>query len=289
MFKFISFILVIGFMMAFENGNLLATETNDAEVHYFRGIEFGKAPKLKPNYVETQSAFKVGYTKKLKGDDDFQENTASVGYGCLGAYQGCMFGSTIALFVILWDSQKPHSRQIFKNPEATWIGGAILSAAAGGYLGSKAGATKPVLDDDGNVITAVEVKANMDSFYRKRYCIGGGILSAVPALIWGVLLIATICDCSIGCPEEFGYDGGSCLGFACCDSCSDSECSGLLVASTAVFELTAIISSYYIGKYYDQQRAINRIKAQRLKQKKHAFNEQEMADGFRLQLLNVTF
>ena len=80
MFKFISFVLVIVFMMVFGNGNLLVAETNDAEMHYFRSIEyymhkqyynatpeFGKALKLKPNYAEAQSALKVVYAK-LEGD-----------------------------------------------------------------------------------------------------------------------------------------------------------------------------------------------------------------------------
>jgi hypothetical protein len=39
---------------------------------------------------------------------------------------------------------------------------------------------KPVLDDDGNVISEEEIKANMGDRYRKGCTIGGGCLSNVP-------------------------------------------------------------------------------------------------------------
>ena len=146
MFKFISFILVMGCMIVFGSGNLLAAEANDAEMHYFRGIEyyihkqyydatleFGKAIRLKPNYADAESAFKLAYAK-LKGDDS-QVNIASLGYGCLGAYQGCIFGSAIWFLDLELDALD----NIPEEAEAIiFIGGPILGAVIGGYLGLKA-------------------------------------------------------------------------------------------------------------------------------------------------------
>jgi len=81
MYKFISFALVIGCIMVFGSSNLLAAEANDAEMHYFLGIEyymhkqyydatleFGEAIMLKPDYAEAESAFKVAYAKLKEND-----------------------------------------------------------------------------------------------------------------------------------------------------------------------------------------------------------------------------
>jgi len=150
MFKFITFVLVIGFILFFFSGNLLAAEANDAEIHYFRGIEyymykqyynatleFGKAIKLKPDYTEAQSAFKVAYAK-LKEDDSEEniapqhekEKTFSPVYGCLGAYRGAIFGFTVGVIAGSTVNEKP-ARPII-------IGFAILGAVTGGYSGSQA-------------------------------------------------------------------------------------------------------------------------------------------------------
>ena len=134
MFRFIRLVVLIGFIMVFGNMNLLAAKANDAEMHYFRGVEhymhkqyhlatleFGKALKLKPNYTEAQSAFKVAYAKAGGG------SSASLGYGCLGAYQGALLASAAGCLA---------------SDVRVFVIGSVLGIAIGGYLGSKAETSK---------------------------------------------------------------------------------------------------------------------------------------------------
>jgi len=122
--------LLIGFMMVFGNMNLLAAKANDAETHYFRGVEhymhkqyhlatmeFGKALNLKPNYTEAQMAFKMASAKAGGG------SSTSLGYGCLGAYQGAVLGCATGCLA---------------SDMRVFVIGSILGVAVGGYLGSKA-------------------------------------------------------------------------------------------------------------------------------------------------------
>jgi cyanophycinase-like exopeptidase len=120
----------------------------------------------------------------------------------------------------------------------------------------------PALDDDGYLITRAEIEANMGSGYRKGCAIGGGFLSAFPSSLGGFIVSDFIS------PEE------------------SKPVIGILSAIS--FEAAGITASYYIGKHFDRQRAINRIKALR-RQKKQSLGEQEMTDVFCLQLLKVTF
>jgi hypothetical protein len=126
----------------------------------------------------------------------------------------------------------------------------------------------PVLDDDGNVITEAEIKANMGDGYRFRFSIEGGVLSAGVGFLVGVLLA-----------EKF--DGGA------------MEYQILKVPSF-VFSLAAttsvgITASYYTGKHFDRQRAIRRIEEQRRKQKEQSFLYQGGDGQFYMRLLSVKF
>jgi len=125
MFKFISFVLVIVFMMVLGSVNLLAVEANDAETHYFRGVEyfmrkqyhlatleFGaerseaakrlfRALKLNPNYAEAQSSFKVAYAKMKKSDSDEDGSGFADSYhGCVSFLSDPIGRSTLAGFLI---------------------------------------------------------------------------------------------------------------------------------------------------------------------------------------------
>jgi uncharacterized protein (UPF0333 family) len=91
---------------------------------------------------------------------------------------------------------------------------------------------EPVLDDKNNVITEAEIEENTGSGYRKGCAIGGGFLSAFPSLLGGGLVGEFIS------PEV-----------------------GILIAIS--FEAAGITASYYIGKDFDRQRAINRIAQQK--------------------------
>ncbi|MBM3234943.1 hypothetical protein FJZ31_01460 [Candidatus Poribacteria bacterium] len=180
MFKFISFILVIGCMIVFGSGNLLAAEANDAEMHYFRGIEyyihkqyydatleFGKAIRLKPNYADAESAFKLAYAK-LKGDDS-QVNIVSPGYGCLGAYQWCIFGFAIWFFGRLESGALDNIPE--EAEEIIFIGGPILGAVIGGYLGLKADKAWKKGCLIGGAVIATSVALYM--YYRIGEALGG--------------------------------------------------------------------------------------------------------------------
>jgi len=141
MFKFISLVLVIVFMMMFGNMSLLAAKANDAETHYFRGVEhhmhkqyhlatmeFGKALKLNPHYAEAQSAVKVAYAKAGGG------NSLSLGYGALGVYQGAVFGTIVGGYVATKMDWGDNGYRLHYKPII--IGGAILGAAIGGCWGA---------------------------------------------------------------------------------------------------------------------------------------------------------
>ncbi len=165
MFRFISFVLLITFMIVLGSSNLRAAEANDAEMHYFRGVEyymrkqyhlatleFGKALKLNPHYAEAQSAFKVAYAK-LKGNGS-EENITSEnnetlspdygcllgGYGCLGAYQGAIFGGVIGVHVgvRVCEAQNNCGWEIISFAGKGLIVGALTGAVMGGFLGSRA-------------------------------------------------------------------------------------------------------------------------------------------------------
>ena len=129
----------------------------------------------------------------------------------------------------------------------------------------------PVWDDDGYLITEAEIEANMGSGYRIGCVIGGAGLSVVPAFYGG-----------------YGFAPFLICGFLLDDdsySCGDWAFAVGLIA----IEMAGIIASYHLGKYYDRQRTIYRIKAQRRKQKEHAFGEQDITDGFYFRLLKGTF
>ena len=134
---------------------------------------------------------------------------------------------------------------------------------------------KPILDDDGNVITEWEIKENMNSHYRIGCVSGGCLLSAVPAGIGGALIAAGIC---VG----WFYDGYF-------DRCSKDTAEVVFVGSTVALEIAAIIASYYIGKRLDRRRAINHIKARRRHQKKHGLSKQEITEGILLPIAQGAF
>jgi len=109
MFKFISLVLVIVFMMAWRNVYLLAVEANDAEMHYFHGMEyymykqrdvtmkFYRAIELEPNHAKAQSNFKIA-SAKLERDNSTANTTPfvkPVSYGCLGCLGGCLIGGSL--------------------------------------------------------------------------------------------------------------------------------------------------------------------------------------------------
>ncbi len=125
--------------------------------------------------------------------------------------------------------------------------------------------TNQVFDDDGNVITEAEIQANMGMFFEFGCCIGGGCLGLIPA----TFLLVWICD--------VGLDG---------EECANENLGPIAFLGTII---VAGAASYYIGKKCDRQRAIERIKTQRRKQKENAFGEQDTTDGFYFQLLKVRF
>ncbi len=58
-------------------------------------------------------------------DDSNQVATASLSYGCLGAYQGCIIGSIIG------------SNGFRRNSTLLIVGGSVVGATIGGYSGSR--------------------------------------------------------------------------------------------------------------------------------------------------------
>ena len=179
MLKFISFVLFISFTMVLWSVNLHAAEANDAEMHYFRGMEyyvhkqhhdatmeFGKAIKLEPNYAEAQCDFKVvraklGIENRLERDNS-QASTASleksVGYGCLGCL-GCLGGYLGGCLIggCLTELPPLESRDINTRDSAFYSIAAacsILGAGIGAYWGSK----------------------DVDSMWERAHYIGGAVI-----------------------------------------------------------------------------------------------------------------
>ena len=155
----------------------------------------------------------------------------------------------------------------------------LLNCIETGWASEK----KPVLDDDGNVVTEGEIEENMGDDYRISYIRKAVYAGLFLAPIGGVIFSDRICSRYSNCSD---------LPFPmviCSNHCSENEYLAIWLVSTAALETATIITSYYIGKQYDRRQAIERIKAQRRKQKKHAFDEQEMTGGGCFQLLKVTF
>jgi hypothetical protein len=147
--KFISSLLITVSLMVCAGENSLTAAANDAETHYFRGIEYcmhqqdyaaspelSKALKLKPDYAGVENAFAIAYAKLEKNNSEEtreKKKPFSFGYGCLGAYQGAIVGGTIGYFIT--QIQPPF--KVHDEPRNIVIG-ALVGTAIGGFLGSQA-------------------------------------------------------------------------------------------------------------------------------------------------------
>jgi hypothetical protein len=147
--KFISFILTTVSLMVCASESSLTAGANDAETHYFGGTEYymhqqdyaaspqlSKALKLKPDYAGVENAFAIAYAKLEKGNSEemrMKKRAFSLGYGCLGAYQGAIVGGTIGYFITL--IRPPF--EVHDEPRNIVIG-ALAGTAMGGFLGSQA-------------------------------------------------------------------------------------------------------------------------------------------------------
>jgi len=115
MLRYISFILIL----VFASGNLLAAEADRA------------------NQSEALYSFKMTDAKLEAGIP--QLATASLGYGCLGAYQGCILGFSASFFTMFFAFAEDLRNENLMT--GIVVGGTVLGTALGGVLGPKADKT----------------------------------------------------------------------------------------------------------------------------------------------------
>ena len=112
-----------------------------SEAHYLRDIEYYL---LRPNCADTGSAFRVNYGLQENAAEPEYEKAEmpSVGYGCLGAYQGCVFGFFLGAFATAALSEKPKDWEEWgagmDRILTVGIGSSIAGAVMGAMMGSRA-------------------------------------------------------------------------------------------------------------------------------------------------------